>query len=254
MILNMGGGGVVPKVNYDATTITPGTEDQIIPSGTYLRGDMTILGDSNLTPENIVEGVDIFGVQGTGESNMGVNVWSVYDEWVPTKSGNVSFSLKNQTDLQVSSNVFSYEEINTSMFSGKMFARYDSTYVYVFKSGSTWALQSEESGYVINDGSYTYDKSTGVIKFVAPYGNVNWYGATFYTISATITAHKGNLIGYAVSNNSNKYPNGGTDNDGIYYEMLAQTASVNVMSLTNEALETVQGDYREQIETEVSGL
>lgn len=65
MILNMGGGGVVPKLNYDETIITPGTENQIVPSGTYHRGDMTILGDSDLTPENIVKDVDIFGVVGT---------------------------------------------------------------------------------------------------------------------------------------------------------------------------------------------
>ena len=65
MILNMGGGGVVPKLNYDETTIIPGTNDHIIPSGTYHRGDMTILGDSDLTPENIVKNVDIFGVVGT---------------------------------------------------------------------------------------------------------------------------------------------------------------------------------------------
>ena len=254
MILNMGGGGVVPKYNYDEMTITPGTNNQVIPSGTYLRGDLTILGDADLIPENLPRDVNIFGVQGTMASNIGVNVWSIYDEWIPTKTGNVSFSMKSQTDLQLSSNDFSYEEINTSMFSGKMFARYDSTYVYVFKSGSTWALQSEESGYVINNGTYTYDKTTGVLKFVAPTGNVNWYGATFYTVSCTITGHKGNLIAYAVSNDADRYPNGGTDKNGIYYEMLAQVASVNVMSLTNEALETVQGDYREQIETEVSGL
>ena len=64
MILNMGGGGVVPKENIDETIITPGTEDQIIPSGTFLRGDMTISGDGNLTPENIVKGKNIFGVDG----------------------------------------------------------------------------------------------------------------------------------------------------------------------------------------------
>ena len=88
MILNMGGGGVVPKLNYDETIITPGTEDQIVPSGTYHRGDMTILGDSDLIANNIRKGTEIFGVTGTlehiGDSDLipeniksGVNIFGV---------------------------------------------------------------------------------------------------------------------------------------------------------------------------------
>lgn len=65
MILNMGGGGVVPKVNLDATTITPGTKNKVIKEKTYLRGALTVLGDSDLIPENIKNGVDVFGVVGT---------------------------------------------------------------------------------------------------------------------------------------------------------------------------------------------
>lgn len=64
MILNMGGGGLVPENNLEATTITPGTGNQIIPKGTYLRGDLTVTGDSDLIPENIRKGIDIFGVIG----------------------------------------------------------------------------------------------------------------------------------------------------------------------------------------------
>lgn len=65
MILNMGGGGVVPKVNLDATTITPGAMKRVIEKGTYLKGDLTVLGDADLVPENIKKGVNIFGVVGT---------------------------------------------------------------------------------------------------------------------------------------------------------------------------------------------
>lgn len=48
-----------------AATITPGTSNQTIASGTYLTGAQTILGDSQLVAGNIVSGHSIFGVQGS---------------------------------------------------------------------------------------------------------------------------------------------------------------------------------------------
>lgn len=51
----------------DAAVYVPSTSQQRITSGQYLVGDQIILGDSNLVPENIVSGVEIFGVTGTAE-------------------------------------------------------------------------------------------------------------------------------------------------------------------------------------------
>lgn len=48
-----------------AATITPGTTNQTIASGTYLTGTQTIAGDTNLVPSNIRHDVDIFGNTGT---------------------------------------------------------------------------------------------------------------------------------------------------------------------------------------------
>lgn len=49
-----------------AKTVTPGTSNQIaVASGRYTTGDVVVSGDANLVPENIAEGVSIFGVQGT---------------------------------------------------------------------------------------------------------------------------------------------------------------------------------------------
>ena len=48
-----------------AATITPGTTNQTIASGTYLTGAQTIQGDANLVGSNILSGVSIFGVAGT---------------------------------------------------------------------------------------------------------------------------------------------------------------------------------------------
>jgi hypothetical protein len=49
--------------NGGERTITPSTTDQVLPDG-YYSGDITVKGDSDLKPENIVEGVEIFGVTG----------------------------------------------------------------------------------------------------------------------------------------------------------------------------------------------
>lgn len=51
----------------NAYTITPGTASQVISKGSYLKGEVTVSGDSNLTSANIKSGVDIFGVSGTLE-------------------------------------------------------------------------------------------------------------------------------------------------------------------------------------------
>ena len=50
-----------------AATITPGTSNQTIASGTYLTGAQTISGDSNLVSGNIVAGKSIFGVAGSAQ-------------------------------------------------------------------------------------------------------------------------------------------------------------------------------------------
>ena len=48
-----------------AATITPGTTAQTaVASGRYTTGAVQVAGDANLVPENIAEGVSIFGVQG----------------------------------------------------------------------------------------------------------------------------------------------------------------------------------------------
>ena len=54
-----------------AATITPGTSDQTIASGTYLTGAQTVKGDANLIAGNIKKGVSIFGVAGSFEGSSG---------------------------------------------------------------------------------------------------------------------------------------------------------------------------------------
>lgn len=61
-----GSGKVTQNVpTKGAQTYTPGTANQTIAAGQYLTGAQTIKGDPNLKPENIREGVIIFGKKGT---------------------------------------------------------------------------------------------------------------------------------------------------------------------------------------------
>lgn len=57
-----------------AATITPGTTNQTIASGTYLTGTQTISGDANLVAENIKSGTTIFGVTGSYTGGSSKNI------------------------------------------------------------------------------------------------------------------------------------------------------------------------------------
>lgn len=53
-------------------TITPASYDQVAASsGTLIKGDIIVQGEPNLTPENIAEGISIFGVEGTHSGDTG---------------------------------------------------------------------------------------------------------------------------------------------------------------------------------------
>lgn len=52
-----------------AATITPGTSNQTIASGTYLTGTQTISGDADLIAANIKKGIQIFNVTGSYTSD-----------------------------------------------------------------------------------------------------------------------------------------------------------------------------------------
>lgn len=87
-------------------TWTPGTSAQGINAGTYVTGYQTILGDSDLIPENIKSGVEIFGVKG--------NLYPIYMEpfnlhGIDRTSTDASFllprSIKSIVNIHISSNI-----------------------------------------------------------------------------------------------------------------------------------------------------
>lgn len=78
-------------------TWTPGTSNQTIESGRYITGTQTILGDTNLVPGNIKDGVSIFGVLGSfvgsGDSgSSGGSGGGLPDGFTSLATGTVTFS------------------------------------------------------------------------------------------------------------------------------------------------------------------
>lgn len=64
-----------------AKTVTPSTADQTaVASGVYTTGAVTVKGDANLLPENIAEGVSIFGKVGTHKGGGGTVSVTIYNE------------------------------------------------------------------------------------------------------------------------------------------------------------------------------
>lgn len=78
-----------------AATITPGTSNQTINSGTYLTGTQTISGDSNLTAGNIKKNVSIFGVTGSYEGSGGGGGLTVATATATPSSASASISFTN---------------------------------------------------------------------------------------------------------------------------------------------------------------
>ena len=78
-----------------AKTVTPGTSDQTaVASGRYTTGTVQVAGDANLVPENIAEGVSIFGVQGTHSGGGGIGEWmTIQLSTSPTRAGGSTITL-----------------------------------------------------------------------------------------------------------------------------------------------------------------
>ena len=248
MIFNMGGGGVVPKYNKDAETITPGTSDQVIPVGTYLRGDLTIAGDNDLVPEKLPEDLNLFGVQGTRKINNGLYAWTknTYNPEEPLSDPSFTASASGGSKIiTISSKTFDYSKIGN--------------YVDFFDGFSYGSLRfSKENGtlyFYVGTNKYTvssFSSSSNRFTLATYLGTYESFNGTFTPSgSKSYPASKNELIGYVVSNDVSDYPENGILN-GYWYELLAYATSANVMSLSDDALETVQSDYREQITTEVS--
>lgn len=249
MIVNMQSGGVVPERIIDAQTITPGTAEQVISAGTYLRGNLTIAGDADLIPANIKEDKNIFGVQGT-PGGSGANVWSKCNAAQATC--NIKIGAPTGADTTVFPIILTGEE---SIFKfddlvGQSFSLTDDTFSYSINIISTTQAEVYRVGDLLGTYTIIYNESAKTF-----YLNRLSFGTTVRIISninLTITGLAKTLLKFVVDDDISAYPNGAVHTDGYYYELLAQVTSANAASLSDTALMTVQQDYRDTIETEVS--
>ncbi len=98
-----------------AQTYTPGTANQTIAAGQYLTGAQTIKGDPNLKPENIREGVTIFGKRGT-----------VVEYKTPTNMPSYEGTLTYHNGTATVNNGTNYLRIEQNAFQGaKSIARFN---------------------------------------------------------------------------------------------------------------------------------
>ena len=82
-----------------AKTITPSTSNQTLSKGNY-KGDITVLGDGDLKPSNIKQGVNIFGVNGNVTvQSLGGKRWASGSLYFENTSSYTELTLKSVTNL-----------------------------------------------------------------------------------------------------------------------------------------------------------
>jgi len=70
--------GTIPTNPNSGYTITPGTSSITLSGPSYISSDITIIGDTDLVTNNILEGITIFGVTGTlkSEETIYTELWT----------------------------------------------------------------------------------------------------------------------------------------------------------------------------------
>lgn len=128
--------GTIPTIA--ARTITPGKSNQVINSGQYLGGNITVAGDADLVAANIIYGKNIFGVAGNA------NVLKSWSGSATSSSSTMSFNTStgsaNKYYIEVSNHGFrkilaAHANLHTGW--SDIFSAYDGIYGGVFMSSGT---------------------------------------------------------------------------------------------------------------------
>ena len=171
-----------------AATITPGTSNQTIASGTYLTGTQTIRGDSNLVASNIKDGVSIFGVTGTyeGESGGGSGILVGTKTATPAAAGSsitftgllgepTSFAIVSASDLATGASPFKVSGVV-----------YDGTNVIGQTVTNTYNAQVTYDG---TNFSKSYSNGTLTVTSSSAYFQANEYKLTYSYNGTTSDVH-----------------------------------------------------------------
>ena len=193
------------------------------------------------------EGIRIGG----GGKSSGLCVWIQYECIPPVTVTNPSLTMKfstSTTDVKISNENFDLTRVSDwkNFFIG-------------FKANGNAIYKDPSYPNLYIDWNYQYQtfKLNGFNPYekkftVASTPNINVTATFVYSGEKTFPLIKGDAIKYVVDDDVSAYPNGAIHTDGYYYELLGQVTSANVMSLSDNAVATVQQDYRNTIETEVS--
>ena len=93
--LNAGDNRTLQLPTRSDQTIFPSTADQVaVPKGVYTTGQISVIGDANLIPANIRNGVNIFGVVGNFQ---GASLRAAH--WGPVSGGIVDIYIPNNTKI-----------------------------------------------------------------------------------------------------------------------------------------------------------
>lgn len=197
----------------------------------------------------MAEGIRIGG----GRKPEGKNVWkkSIYVPEVTITNPSFKATTTSNKNIVISDENFDLTKVTDYKKFFVNFKVSSSCYFNTYNS-STGQLGWYFNRYnaPINSFEPTNKRLVLVNNASSPYSNFT--GTFTFSGTKTFPAGAGDLLGFVVDDDPSAYPNGAVHTDGYYYELLGQATSANVMSLSANAIETVQSAYREQIESEVS--
>lgn len=142
-----------------AQTITPGTTQQTINGGVYLTGTQTIQGDAGLVPDNIKNGITIFGVTGSYEGEA---------------SGDFAVPLTITVDSGVTVNAINGDTTLTAVSNGAA--------QFILPKGGTWTIVATKDGETALTTVTVQESYTGNLEFIA--GEILYYGTATNIMSA----------------------------------------------------------------------
>lgn len=185
---------------------------------------------------------------GNGGSASGANVWQ-RGNYTPPSSATYKFSFIDTKNVQLNATGVPISDLIGMKIQQSV---NQPTQNYFIITNAT-TITRYSAGSASSTASLTYNQSTGKLTMGGSLSFFDPSAGVFAMGSKTVSkAEVFDILDYVVDDDASAYPNNALHTDGLYYRLLAQVASANVMSLSDEAVATVQDDYRTQVEGEVS--
>lgn len=196
-------------------TIIPGTTQQTINDGVYLTGTQTIQGDAALIPDNIKDGVSIFGVEGTYDGQQ------------------TSFAIPLVVTVEAGSTVIAEN-------SGKrLTALSDGTATILLNAAGTWTFYAEKGTLKTSTQNVTiperFDEELSFTKELVYYGTAEALSQGRHSLAATTVGNYALFGGGYGGSNSTVVD--------AYDESLTHTTPTALSQARSELAATTVGGY-----------